>query len=60
MTEKSLPERMRGIALDIPDDMTNREYWLRTEIMQWADELDADLKAIETAKLSNSLRSMGL
>ena len=40
MTEK-LPERMRKVALDlpVPDDMTNREYWLRTEIMEWADEV---------------------
>lgn len=40
MTE-TLPERMRKVALDlpVPDDLTNREYWLRTEILEWADEV---------------------
>jgi hypothetical protein len=41
MSGKTLPERMRKIALDlpVPDDLTNREYWLRTEILEWADEV---------------------
>ena len=43
----SLPERMRKIALDIPDDMSNREYWLRTEILQWADAFDVLEQRVE-------------
>jgi hypothetical protein len=39
---------MRKIALDlpVPDDMTNREYWLRTEILEWADESEAEVEAL--------------
>ena len=35
-----ITKKMREVALDIPSDMTNREYWLRTEIYQWAEDID--------------------
>lgn len=56
MSEPSLPERMRAIALDLPepDDMTNREYWLRTEILEWADKLEALEDRIRRLKDSNA------
>ena len=62
MSEWVLLERMRQIALDLPepDDMTNREYWLRTEILEWVDELDAEKKRREAGQLSGTLRAMGL
>jgi len=60
----TLIERMRKVALDIPDDMTNREYWIRTNILEWVDELEAGEKAneqrIRADALSNSLRAVGL
>lgn len=62
MSEPSLPERMRKVALDlpVPDDLTNREYWLRTEILEWADELDAEKKRRQGERLSRALGAMGL
>ena len=40
-------KKMREIALDIPEDMTNREYWLRTEIYQWAEDIDSVMESTE-------------
>ena len=49
MSEQKLSEKMKRIALDLPDsdDLTNREYWLRTEILEWADRVEAFEDALQ-------------